>query len=63
MTISNGTEIKATQKFLLAFYLDINECEINNGGCDQKCLNTAGTYQCDCFGGFIYNSTTKECKG
>ena len=63
MTIPNETEIKRHRCFYLHFILDINECEINNGGCDQKCLNTAGTYQCDCFEGFIYNSTTKECKG
>lgn len=32
--------------------VDINECAKNNGGCDQKCLNSAGSYSCSCNTGF-----------
>ncbi|KAK9881868.1 hypothetical protein WA026_018067 [Henosepilachna vigintioctopunctata] len=32
--------------------LDINECAVNNGGCDQKCMNTPGDYNCGCNIGF-----------
>ena len=42
---------------------DINECENNNGGCDQICLNSAGSYQCDCFEGYMHNKSTNECNG
>ena len=45
------------------FFLDINECETNNGGCDQRCINTAGSFGCDCFGGFLYNTSTNRCIG
>lgn len=31
---------------------DINECAKNNGGCDQKCLNSAGSYSCSCNTGY-----------
>lgn len=31
---------------------DINECAIKNGGCDQKCVNTPGSYSCSCNTGF-----------
>lgn len=27
---------------------DINECTSNNGGCDQKCINSPGDYSCAC---------------
>ena len=28
--------------------IDINECLVNNGGCNQKCDNTKGSYKCSC---------------
>ena len=31
---------------------DINECLDNNGGCQQKCLNTPGSFNCACNVGF-----------
>ena len=31
---------------------DINECAVNNGGCDQKCVNSAGDFSCSCNVGF-----------
>ncbi|GBP19642.1 Fibropellin-1 [Eumeta japonica] len=37
--------------------LDINECNENNGGCDQKCINTPGNFSCGCNIGFeLYSS-------
>ena len=47
-------------KFMHYYYLDINECEDNNGGCSQLCINTIGSYYCNCNTGyhFIDNSTT-----
>lgn len=32
--------------------MDINECAINNGGCDQKCINSPGNYSCACNVGY-----------
>lgn len=31
---------------------DVNECNTNNGGCDQKCINNPGDYSCSCNVGF-----------
>ena len=32
--------------------LDIDECAINNGGCDQTCTNFKGSYLCSCENGY-----------
>ena len=31
---------------------DINECTSQNGGCQQICTNTNGSFQCSCYSGF-----------
>eukprot|EP00052_Salpingoeca_macrocollata_P011851 m.91543 g.91543 ORF g.91543 m.91543 type:complete len:401 (+) comp18227_c0_seq1:233-1435(+) len=31
---------------------DIDECAVNNGGCEQNCKNLLGTYWCTCHSGF-----------
>eukprot|EP00057_Strongylocentrotus_purpuratus_P016824 XP_011671298.1 PREDICTED: latent-transforming growth factor beta-binding protein 4 [Strongylocentrotus purpuratus] len=31
---------------------DINECDINNGGCQHVCVNLAGSHECRCRSGF-----------
>ncbi|CAH1226389.1 MUC4 [Branchiostoma lanceolatum] len=31
---------------------DLNECESDNGGCDQHCINTVGSYHCSCDDGY-----------
>jgi hypothetical protein len=32
--------------------VDNNECAKENGGCDQKCVNTPGSYSCSCTTGY-----------
>lgn len=32
--------------------MDVNECSVNNGGCDQKCVNIGGDYHCNCNVGY-----------
>ncbi|CAI8021725.1 Fibrillin-2 [Geodia barretti] len=31
---------------------DTNECHLSNGGCQQNCVNTLGSYYCNCYQGF-----------
>ena len=35
---------------------DIDECETNNGGCEQECNNIAGSFVCLCNPGYSINS-------
>ena len=48
-----------------ASVLDIDECRIANGGCEQKCVNTEGSYKCQCnIPGFTIDSDDpKKCNG
>lgn len=43
--------------------LDLNECEISNGGCEHQCKNTNGSYICECNKGFFLNGNRKTCSG
>ena len=38
--------------------LDIDECMTNTSNCQQTCLNTIGSYYCQCDSGFRLNATT-----
>ena len=40
----------------VAFLSDINECVSNNGGCTQRCVNSEGSYRCECNTGYQLNS-------
>ena len=33
---------------LLSLHLDINECDVLDGGCSHYCNNTDGSYYCSC---------------
>ena len=32
----------------LKYILDINECSTSNGGCEDTCVNTDGSFECSC---------------
>jgi len=42
---------------------DVNECLVSNGGCQQRCSNSAGSYTCSCDTGFSLSSDSKTCVG
>jgi len=41
---------------------NINECNINNGGCEQNCRDTDGSYQCSCGTGFRLSTDRHQCE-
>ena len=46
----------------MSFYdLDIDECEIDNGGCDETCVNINGSYSCKCDSGLDLIDDGKSC--
>ena len=43
--------------------LDINECDSENGGCEQVCTNSVGSFQCSCNYGFFLEPNNFNCSG
>ena len=48
---------------ILYTHTDINECAINNGGCEQNCENDIGDYNCTCFNGYTLDNNGYNCTG
>ena len=44
------------------YMTDINECE-GNHPCSQSCINTDGSYYCNCLTGFSLDQDTISCIG
>ena len=44
-------------------YLDVDECQTNNGGCAQMCANAHGSFQCSCDIGYILAADNFSCTG
>ena len=36
---------------------------MHNGGCAQLCINTPGSYQCNCIKGYTLNLDGHNCSG
>lgn len=45
----------------LLSFLDINECERNNGGCQHRCINVEGSFTCDCNPGWQLGNDGRTC--
>ena len=43
--------------------LDIDECQVDNGGCNQECNNNAGSYNCSCENGYELTDDNHTCIG
>lgn len=42
---------------------DIDECRLNNGGCDHICRNTVGSFECSCKKGYKLLINERSCQG
>ena len=45
------------------WYLDVDECTIANGECEQRCINTEGSFYCDCHEGHALENDNRQCGG
>ena len=43
--------------------IDIDECETANGGCEQRCTNTIGSFFCSCDVGYRLDGDGLNCTG
>ena len=46
--------------FFILFHTDIDEC-IEGSLCEQECTNTAGSYNCSCYTGYILANNEISC--
>lgn len=50
--------------FCMCMYIydisDVNECASNNGGCTHACVNSDGSYLCECNQGYQLDSTNQS---
>lgn len=55
---------KTIQKsgFAALYFTDVDECAVNNGGCQHECRNTIGSYICSCHNGFTLHENGHDCK-
>ncbi|KAJ8780647.1 hypothetical protein J1605_000690 [Eschrichtius robustus] len=42
---------------------DVDECQVHNGGCQHRCVNTPGSYLCECKPGFRLHADGRTCLG
>uniref|UniRef100_A0A8C5GVT5 Metalloendopeptidase n=1 Tax=Gouania willdenowi TaxID=441366 RepID=A0A8C5GVT5_GOUWI len=48
--------------FKALFFSDKDECSKDNGGCQHDCINTVGSYVCQCRHGFVLHENKHDCK-
>lgn len=48
---------------ILWLFTDIDECETDNGNCQEQCNNTLGSYFCECGAGFALQPDERTCGG
>ena len=61
--IGKMVQLNAYHNPIIAKYTDINECQTNNGGCEQICNNTDGSFECSCNQGYSLSSDGTNCIG
>ncbi|ELU10986.1 hypothetical protein CAPTEDRAFT_120580, partial [Capitella teleta] len=42
---------------------DTNECDTDNGGCEQTCTDSEGSFTCGCRTGFSRSVDASSCDG
>ena len=60
-TVRHSDAAMTVFKFLIN-YIDVDECGVNNGGCDHDCVKTtAGAQECQCNPGYVLHTDGKRC--
>ncbi|KAH8293750.1 hypothetical protein KR054_003876 [Drosophila jambulina] len=42
--------------------VDIDECQVNNGGCSHRCENSEGSFKCSCPPGYNLDAKQRDCE-
>ena len=49
-------------KIIVCFVTETNECLDNNGMCSHTCVNTPGSYHCECPTDYVLEPNLRTCK-
>ena len=49
--------------YLITLPLDDDECTLNRDNCEHECVNTIGSFRCECRPGFSLNADRRSCDG
>ena len=44
-------------------FSDIDECAVDNGGCEHTCINKPGSHECKCKEGYLLGDDGLTCAG
>lgn len=55
------TSLYVSLSLYVSIQTDVDECLDNNGGCQQVCVNTMGSYECMCTEGFFLSDNQHTC--
>ncbi|EPY72654.1 EGF-like and EMI domain-containing protein 1 isoform b precursor [Camelus ferus] len=61
MEYSNCRYVKIFMGHPVKRPFDVNECAVVNGGCQQRCINTLGTFHCECDTGYRLHADGRTC--
>ena len=50
-------------QWILTCTSDIKECELGISKCNQTCINTVGSYYCECEAGYSLTNDSHTCIG
>lgn len=59
-------QVRIIQKYIIMYFhmsSDTNECNTNNGGCNQTCVNEIGSFHCLCNSGYTLDADGLGCTG
>ena len=45
------------------FCIIVNECEVDNGGCEHLCMDQPKSFSCGCRSGYTLDSNGRNCTG
>ena len=48
---------------IMVIFTDIDECLVNNGTCEDICINTEGSFYCQCSTGLALSADNRTCEG
>ena len=65
LAANGNVYIVACNIYILYICTDINECiSSSTNDCTQQCINTPGSYECDCFDGYRnITPNATQCEG